>query len=272
MHTSIPVVGAALTSQKLPQHLEWILSAQRDLEIQDATDSHCLDGDWHARTQHIRSMLDGYTGRLGIHGPFHGIDIGCSDSAIQAVVQRRLLQALEFAGQIGAKHMVVHSPFVNFGTGLSAVQPNTFNTTVAYAKKTLEPVITLASQIGCTLVIETIQDLQPRILKEFILAFESPWVQHSIDVGHVRIGMTRGGASIPEWIRQNGDILRHVHLQDTDGTYDWHHRLGLGDINFAAIFAELGKLPHQPRLILEMRNHDDIPASWQYLVERNLAR
>jgi sugar phosphate isomerase/epimerase len=84
--------------------------------------------------------------------------------------------------------------------------------------------------------------------------------------------MTRGGASITEWIRQNGDILRHVHLQDTDGTYDWHHRLGLGDINFEAIFAELQQLAHQPRLILEMRNHDEIPASWQYLVERGLAK
>ncbi len=271
MHT-IPVVGAAIPSHKLSQHIEWVLSAQRDLEIQDATDPICLDGDWRERTQRIRSMLDGYTGRLGIHGPFQGLDIGCSDPAVQALVQRRMLQGLEFAGQIGAKQMVIHSPFMNFGTGFSAINPKSYVHTVDYARRTLEPVITLASQIGCTLVIETIQDLNPRILREFVLAFESPWVQHSIDVGHVRIGMTRGGASITEWIRQNGDILRHVHLQDTDGTYDWHHRLGVGDINFTAIFAELQLLAHQPRLILEMRNHDDIPASWQYLIERGLAR
>jgi sugar phosphate isomerase/epimerase len=271
MHT-VPVVGAAIPSHKLHTHLEWIMSAQRDLEIQDATDPRCLDGNWREQTQLIRSMLDGYTGRLGIHGPFHGLDIGCSDPAIQAIVQRRLLQGLEFAGQIGAKQMVVHSPFMNFGTGFSAVNPKSFAHTVDHARKTLEPVITLASQIGCTLVIETIQDLNPRVLREFVLSFESPWVQHSIDVGHVRIGMTRGGASITEWIRQNGDILRHVHLQDTDGTYDWHHRLGLGDINFEAIFAELQQLAHQPRLILEMRNHDEIPASWHYLVERGLAK
>lgn len=266
------VVGAALPSTKLERHLAWILEEQRDLEIQDATNPRCLDGDWRECTQRIRSMLDGYRGRLGIHGPFHGLDIGCSDPAIQAVVQRRLLQGLEFAGQIGAKQMVIHSPFMNFGTGFSAVNPKSYAHTVEHAQHTLDPVITLASQIGCTLVIETIQDLNPRILREFVLAFNSPWVQHSIDVGHVRIGMTRGGASISEWIRQNGDILRHVHLQDTDGTYDWHHRLGLGDINFEAIFAELHHLTHQPRLILEMRNHDDILASWQYLVARGLAK
>jgi sugar phosphate isomerase/epimerase len=268
----IPIVGAAIPSYKLHTHLEWILSAQRDLEIQDAVDPHCLDGNWRERTQLIRGMLAGYTGRLGIHGPFHGLDIGCGDPAIQAVVQRRLLQGLEFAGQIGAKQMVVHSPFMNFGTGFSAVTPKSVAHIIEHARHTLAPVVTLASHIGCTLVIETIQDLNPRVLREFVLAFESPWVQHSIDVGHVRIGMTRGGASITEWIRQNGDILRHVHLQDTDGTYDWHHRLGLGDINFAAIFAELQQLPHQPRIILEMRNHDDIAASWQYLVERGLAK
>lgn len=271
MHT-LPTVGAALPSTMLADYLDWILADQRDLEIQDATNPHCLDGNWRERTQQIRSLLDGYTGRLGIHGPFVGLDIGCSDPAIQQVVQRRLLQGLEFAGQIGAKQMVVHSPFMNFGTGFSAVQPKSFLNTIEHAHATLAPVVTLASHIGCTLVIETIQDLHPRVLRDFIVSFDSPWVQQSIDVGHVRIGMTRGGATIPEWIRQNGDILRHVHLQDTDGSYDWHHRLGLGDINFAAIFAELQALPHHPRLILELRNHRDITESWQYLVTRGLAK
>lgn len=261
----LPVVGAALTSPHLPQHLDWILAGQRDLEIQDITDPELLDGDWQARAHAISAMLQGHTGRRGIHGPFYGIDIGCKDRAIQAVVQQRLLQGLEFAQIVGASHMVVHSPFMAFGSPFSAIQPKTLASTIQIANHIMAPVVAKAAEIGCLLVIETIQDQQPQHLRSLITSFNSPWVRHSIDVGHVRITMTRGGASVPEWIRQNGDLLEHVHLQDNDGSYDAHLGLGQGDINFTSIFATLQGFAHRPRLILELNNHHDIPQSWQYL-------
>ena len=261
----LPVVGAALTSPHLPQHLDWILADQRDLEIQDITDPELLDGDWQGRAHAIRAMLQGHTGRRGIHGPFYGIDIGCKDHAIQAVVQQRLLQGLEFAQIVGASHMVVHSPFMAFGSPFSAIQPKTLASTIQIANQIMAPVVAKSAEIGCLLVIETIQDQHPQHLRSLITSFNSPGVRHSIDVGHVRITMTRGGASVPEWIRQNGDLLEHVHLQDNDGSYDAHWGLGRGDINFPSIFAALQGFAHRPRLILELNNHHDIPSSWQYL-------
>jgi sugar phosphate isomerase/epimerase len=267
-----PLIGAQLMSDHLPQHLDWILADQRDLEILDITRPHVLTGAWRERAHHIKTMLDGYTGRLGIHGPFYSLDIASPDPAIQAVVRDRLLQGLEFAQIIGANQMVLHSPFMNFGTAMSAVPAHTLRDTCTLAQHVLAPVLTQAAATQTTIVIETIVDLNPSILRAFIESFASPLVRQSIDIGHVRICMERGGARPDEWVRQNGHLLEHVHIQDTDGSYDWHFPPGYGDINYAVFFAEIAKLPHQPRILFELRDHEHIPTAWQYLMQRGLVR
>ena len=58
--------------------------------------------------------FDGYTGRLGIHGPFWGFKIDSQDPLIRSVVTRRLLQGLEACEMVGATQMVIHSPFTTW--------------------------------------------------------------------------------------------------------------------------------------------------------------
>ena len=267
-----PLIGTQVMSDALPQHLDWILADQRDLEILDISRPAVLCSDWQGTAHRIKQMLDGYQGRLGIHGPFYSLDIASKDPAIQQVVRQRLHQGLEFAAIIGATQMVVHSPFMNFGTPFSAVPAATLAESCAIAQHILAPIIAQAQSLGIVLVIETILDLNPAVLRAFVESFASPWVQQSIDVGHVRICMERGGATPDEWVRQNGHILRHVHIQDTDGSYDWHHPPGYGDINFPALFAAIAALTHQPRLILELRDTQHISSAWQYLCDRGLVR
>lgn len=272
MPTIRPLVGAAIKSDALADHLDWIVSTQRDLEIQDPTVSDFFEQDWRALATQIRAQLRDYTGRLGIHAPFAGIDIACRDRAIQAVVQQRLIQALDFAEAIGATHMVVHSPFACFGSAHSAIQTKTLEQSIAMAQQTLHSVLQRAEACGCTIVIETILDQNPIHLRTFINAFASPRVRQSIDVGHVRITHARGGASITEWIRQNGDLLHHVHLQDNDGSFDAHWAPGHGDINFTAVFAALASHAPNARLLLELNQADHVIPGWQHLVNLGVAQ
>ena len=74
-----PILGAALIKETLVIQRDWILEKQRDLEIQDFFRSETLDGDWRSVGAEIRRLLDGYTGRLGIHGPFWGFKIDSQD-------------------------------------------------------------------------------------------------------------------------------------------------------------------------------------------------
>ncbi len=77
-----PVLGAALSINSLPAHREWLLSRQRDLELQDFFRAEVLDGDWRSVADRVKRHLDGFEGRLGIHGPFWGFKI---DSPISAI-------------------------------------------------------------------------------------------------------------------------------------------------------------------------------------------
>src|SRR3569623_1799442 len=114
MSTTLPILGAALTINSIPAHREWLLERQRDHEIQDFVYPEMLDGDWRATADRIKAMLDGHTGRRGIHGPFWGFKIDSQDPMIRGMVTKRLLQGLEIVEHLGATHMVVHSPYTTW--------------------------------------------------------------------------------------------------------------------------------------------------------------
>lgn len=66
-------------------------------------------------------------------------------------------------------------------------------------------------------------------------------------------------------------MLTHVHLQDTDGFADRHWAPGEGNIPWVAAFRALGRLTSNPRLILELRNHDDVRKGAAHLAALGLA-
>ena len=99
-----PIVGAALTKQTLALHRDWILEKQRDLEIQDFFRADCsMAIGVQCGAARSSRLLDGYTGRLGIHGPFWGFKIDSHDPSIRQVVTKRLLQGLEAARDSSAR-------------------------------------------------------------------------------------------------------------------------------------------------------------------------
>jgi sugar phosphate isomerase/epimerase len=178
----------------LADYREWLIAGQRDLEIQDACDPTVLNGDWSTLVQQARSLLDGYQGRLGVHGPFMGLTIMARDPKLRTLVQERLRQGLEMASALGATHMVVHSPFDFFG---SPFLPHSSGHGLAdqleLVHSTLDPLVSMAQQANCTLVIETIYDLHTAPLLALIRSFQSNFVRLSIDTGHAFIKHQFGG-------------------------------------------------------------------------------
>jgi sugar phosphate isomerase/epimerase len=275
MSETRPLVGAAMMSNMIPEFRDWLLEdGGRDLEIQDAIIPAVLDGDHAALARLIRESLPGYNGRLGVHGPFLGLPLAAFDPEIQQVVQKRLLQSLDFCAAVGATHMVVHSPYQLLGDPVITTASDLgIGDSKALAFDTLLPVVKRAAEVGCTLVIECIFDRHPLVLVDFVRAFESPFVKLSVDVGHAFINHTWQGAPPPDvWIREAGALLGHVHLQDTDGWSDRHWPPGEGKIGWDAIFQAISTTQANPRLILELKNLMTIPQGHRLLVEWGLAR
>lgn len=261
-------MGVSLPSAQLPHFRDWIVADQRDLEIDDPFYADMLDGDLSACVNDIKMNLAAYTGRLGIHGPTEMLPILCDDAMVTQVVQHRLRQSLTFADAIGASQMVLHSPFGCFGHPQTV---HTYNTglqkEIATIHRLLDPIVAQAESQSCQIVLEVCSDVHTRPLIELVRSFESPWVRLSVDVGHAYVMQQFGGPSPDQWIFDANDMLAHVHLQDTDGLYDYHWAPGDGTLCWFAVFRALGSLTTPPRLILEV-SADDVMKGYAYLAQK----
>jgi sugar phosphate isomerase/epimerase len=207
-----------------------------------------------------RDLLDGYTGRLGVHGPWYGLPLLCPDARVQELVVTRLKQALDFAVAIGATQMVLHSPFEFYGSSMVAHTPaHGLLDEIKLVHETLADFLPLAQQANCVLVLEMCYDKNSAPLLALARSFDSDYVQIGLDTGHAFLMQRIGGPPPDQWVRDVGPPLAHVHLQDTDGLLDRHWPPGKGNINWYALFEALQSLSHRPRLILEI-DHDKI---WQ---------
>jgi len=273
MTKTLPIVGAAMTVEWLDTYRDWLIADQRDLEIQDFANPYILDGDWQSVVEEAKSKLDGYEGRLGIHAPFYNLPLAAIDAKIREIVIQRHVHSLDIAGELGATHMVIHSPLAFLGMPSSLTQPMMGPVPLFQViHETMEPIVERAAAVNCTLVIETIFDQLPQLWVDLAKSFDSKFVRLSVDVGHAYINHFRGAAPPDYWVQEAGSLLGHLHLQDTDGYTDRHWSLGQGKVDWHSVFAAVARLEHKPRLILELNNHADIPASAAWLADNGLAR
>lgn len=271
MNSSLPVLGAALRVSALPLRLNWLCAATRDLELTDPLTNVFFDGDWRNTAREAARMLEGHTGRRGVHAPFSSIPIDAPDRRVVEVLRDRLRASLEFAALTGGSHVVLHSPFLYFGRGGAVHRGADLNEQIGRVQENLDPIVAAAAAQGCLLVLENIFDARPEPLDTLVRGFRSPWVRRSLDTGHANLMRERGAPPADVWVTEADVLLAHVHLADNDGESDRHWACGEGTINWRSFFAALARLDSPPRLILEMKpDRQEAAAAW--LAAHGLAR
>ncbi|MEM9229967.1 MAG: sugar phosphate isomerase/epimerase family protein [Pseudomonadota bacterium] len=269
----LPILGAALLPEELVTHHNWLREKPRDLEIQGFHGAEVLGADVKAMAEDVRPLLDGVEGRIGIHGPFRGFPLDTEDPEIREVVHRRLDQGLDACGWLGATQMVVHSPVKSWHyENLDNVDDGWegFQHRVDLA---LRPAIARAEDMGIELVIENIEDRDPAARVRLVESFASPALKVSIDTGHAAYAHGIGNApAVDRYVRAAGNLLAHMHVQDTDHFADRHWPVGEGNLPWMSIFAELAKLTSNPRLIIEIKDKTAVQRSAAWLAERGLAQ
>ncbi|MBL1435425.1 MAG: sugar phosphate isomerase/epimerase [Rhodobacteraceae bacterium] len=269
----MPRLGVAVEYDFFSTLGEWIFKHDRNIEIQDFAKPKVLAGDTAPLIEAYLDMLDGYMGDIGIHGPFIGFDLASGDDEVREIVKKRLLQGLEVAEALHATHMVIHSPFTRWHTqnnwNFEFIRPKLFED----AMEALAPAIKRAEDIGCTLVLENINDVDPTDRRLLAEAINSPRLKLSVDTGHAQL--VHGSHNAPPvdyFLKDAGDMLAHVHLQDADGFADRHWVPGEGSILWPSVFDAIAEMEKQPRLIIEVfRNIHRIPAAVEAFKARGLA-
>lgn len=267
-----PIVGAQLTVLDLPKHRDWLFEKNRDLELPE----FCMADILAAADPFIdmaRKALDGWTGRLGIHGPFAGFELDVKDKDLRAVAQRRIDQALDVCEKLGATQMVLHSPYDQWDTHNLDNRPQDRAKRISAIADTLAPAVKRAGDLGVEIVLENIKDTDPAHRAAVVETVASPALKLSVDVGHAFWAHESCGAPpVDRFISAAGEALSHVHLQDADGYADRHWVLGEGTIPFAPIFSEIARLGSNPRLIVEINDFSRVRDSAAHLERLGLAQ
>lgn len=253
--SSLPRLGAALKFDAFKQVEPWMREHNRAFEIQDFVTHETLERDRADILAAYAPVLDAYPGEVGIHGPFFGMDISNPDPELRAVIVKRLLQGLDVAEALEATHMVVHSPFTFWHTlnfeNYPLLRASLFDASI----ECLAPVVTRAREIGCVLMLENIDDADPKLRVDLVRQIDSPNLKTSIDTGHAQLANGQFKAPpVTDFISIAGDTLGHVHLQDADGYADRHWHPGEGTLPWPAIFNALSKINAQPKLLIEARD------------------
>ena len=266
-------IGAAMTTEDLPRHRDWLIAGQRDLELQGFLSPRVLTGDWRDHVNAARAQLDGFTGRLGIHGPFIGFSIATRDPDVAAIVESRMLRGIEICTALGATQMVIHSPFTTWDANNLDQEDGARDLVIAAVCDTLRRTVARARDAGVTLVLENIEDRDPADRARLAEALGADTVKLSVDTGHANYAHHCTGAPpVDYFVRIAGAALDHVHLQDTDGHADRHWAPGRGNIPWVAVFGALAALPLVPRMVLELRDRNDIPAGFAHLRDLGLVQ
>jgi sugar phosphate isomerase/epimerase len=259
-------IGACLTTVEIADHRGWLFDADRDIELQDFGSYKGLTTEFDDRIATAKAALAGHRGRLGIHGPYEGLDMDNKDPELRPFITARFLKALEAADQIGARQMVLHSPYTRWYQWNRLAKPNYDEIKLGRIHQIMDPVVTAAEDKGITLVIENILDVDPASRRMMVDTFNTNAIALSIDTGHAHLARRMSGAPpVDYFIRDAGAQLRHVHLQDLDGHADRHWAPGEGEIHWHEVFRALSECTSDPHLVLELRRKSDIPKGFAYL-------
>jgi sugar phosphate isomerase/epimerase len=269
------MLGAATHVADLHINRDWFLSGNRDLEIGDAADPNLLDDrdEQQRRADEVNTLLDGHTGRRGVHGPFRGVPLNSPDRLFQQLVAKRYIQAVEFTAMLRGTHMVIHSPFNGW------VNPFTFNgdpgeleKNIELIEATLADVLPVAEHHGVILVLENIHDFNCFPVLATMQAINHSNLRMSLDIGHCQLRVPQGGMPNDQYIREAGPWLEHIHIQDNDALSDRHWAPGDGLINFHSIFEALRLGDQNPRMIIELKDKAAVRRGAAYLKERGYAK
>lgn len=259
-------IGACLKVDEIADHRDWLFGADRDIELQDFTTHAALTTDMNDLVAAAKAALEGHQGRRGIHGPYEGLDMDNKDPELQPLITARFLKANEAAERVGARQVVMHSPYGRWFAFNRFAKPDYPETVLARIHTILGPVVRDAEARGLTLVIENIVDVEPSHRRAMVDSFGSDAIQLSIDTGHAHLARRMSGAPpVDFFVRDAGDQLAHVHLQDLDGHADRHWAPGEGEIHWPEVFRALEECNNAPHLVLELRRKSDIPQGFSYL-------
>ncbi|GLY09239.1 sugar phosphate isomerase/epimerase family protein [Pseudobacillus badius] len=182
--------------------------------------------------------------RYTIHPPAWDINLTSENRATRETAFSEYKKAIQFAGLIGASHVVIHPGFC-----FSPV----FNKQTAQqrAADSIHHLCQIAKPLNVKLAIENVgYNGSSLFTQEEYTSFLDGIDEAAgflIDTGHAHLNKW----DIPRLVKETRERLLALHIHDNDGTGDDHLSIGEGTIEWKPVFAAINEYAPQCELILE---------------------
>ena len=189
---------------------------------------------------------------LILHGPFLDLNPMSYDSRIRRVTKERFGQAYEAAMTLGASRIVYHSGMIPCTVYLEGWAERMADFWMEF----------LDGKSGIGICMENVFDRQYSGILEVAERVTHPDFGICLDIGHAHC---YSPYPVLEWAKRLRGHIRHVHIHDNDGTWDYHRALGDGTIPPEPVLEELGRHNRDLTWTIECADRRDVLKSGRLL-------
>lgn len=152
------------------------------------------------------------------HGPFNELFPCAIDPLARELAAKRYLQAVQMAGEYGAKKLVFHGGYLPHVYYPCWYTEQSVLFWKDFLKKIPEDV---------TLCIENVLESDPQWMADITAGVDDPRLRLCLDVGHAHVCSE---IPVEQWLETLAPWLGHFHIHNNDRSFDTHSPLDEGTI------------------------------------------
>lgn len=246
-----------LRGEELQLALPHLRRGALGLEIGAFASPRLLDGDWRPHLRELQSVVQDLPGPLTMHGPFLDMSPASPEPRLRELTAERYRLALQIAGELGARHLVLHTQW-----NPNLRQPDYPQLWREGNLRFFEALLPAIEASGTTILFENMWDPGPDQLLSLLEQLPAGHFAACLDTGHAHLfsQLTWQG-----WVRALGERLAYLHISDNHGGWDQHLPAGAGGIDYPALFAALNQQQLRPWVVLEVPRWADVQSSLRHL-------
>ena len=196
-----------------------------------------------------------------LHGAFFDIVLDSMDQRIQKISFDRVKKSLEIADKLGCKGVIFHTNYITWMKDLKYRRR-----WIEYNKRAYLSLIEEFPNLE--IYIENMFDLDPYLLKDLVQEIDHERIGVCLDFAHANISNT----SLDTWFYELKPYIKHIHINDNDGTIDSHDEIGKGSIDFKKVFEYIHQLDDKTTILIEISDYNKAVASIEYCIDKGLIK
>ncbi len=201
---------------------------------------------WEEKIKQHKKIIENFSGRISVHGPFVGIRQTHMDCLLKEAVKKRMQLVFEMAKELKPEILVFHSGIIG-DIKKWKLEDFWLEETTNFWKTEIKKY----EKEGIKIVIENLVEEEPDILIELCDTVNSDFFVLCLDIGHMNVFSK---LSPSDWVKKMGKRLQYVHLHDNNGENDEHLPVGKGNIDFDSFFDSIKNREDDIIIALELDN------------------